>query len=258
MKFRNIYLLCALFLFSFSASESFASTNDKLNAPLDSNSLVVQTHQGKLRGTMDKNICVWRGVRYAKAPVAELRFHAPQQVESWSGVKNATEFGASAPQVKNSLVGDELKSEDCLFLNIWSPAADGKKRPVMFWIHGGGFVIGSGSASLYNGVNLANHGDVVVVTINYRLGSLGFLYFETEAARKAGFENNLGMKDQIAALQWVKENISAFGGDPNQVTIFGESAGGTSVETLLACPAARGLFKGAIAESGPADRKSVV
>ena len=246
-KMKTHYSLVAAFFFlSFIifSQPAFADNSD-------SSHLVVQTKQGKVRGTVDQNISVWRGIRYAKAPMGDLRFRAPQPVDSWTDVKETTTYGFDAPQIKNRLASDGPSAEDCLFLNIWSPAADGKKRPVMFWIHGGGFVIGSGSNPLYDGKNLANKGDVVVVTINYRLGPLGFLYFKDAGANKLGFENNLGIRDQIAALQWVKENIAAFGGDPGQVTIFGESAGGTSVETLLAAHAAKGLFKGAIAESGP-------
>lgn len=251
LKRRSIYVAFAfLFALTFSRQITFAATViDKTAAP-DTSFLVVRTMQGLLKGTTEKEVDVWRGVRYAKAPVGDLRFRAPQPLDNWNGIKEATEFGEAAPQGKNSFVKGQVTSEDCLYLNVWSPAADGKKRPVMVWIHGGGFEIGSGSADLYNGANMAQKGDVVVVTLNYRLGTLGFLYFGKEAG--PAFENNLGIRDQMAALQWVEENIAAFGGDPDQVTIFGESAGGTSVETLLACPAAKGLFKGAIAESGPA------
>jgi para-nitrobenzyl esterase len=229
-----------LFLSFLSISFSHAA-NDNIGQP------VVETKQGKVRGTIEHNICVWRGIRYAQAQ----RFCAPKPAEPWAGVKEAIEYGAIAPQSKSNLSGEGVQSEDCLNLNIWSPAPDDKKRPVMFWIHGGGFIVGAGSSPLYRGTQLAKNGDVVVVTINYRLGPLGFLYFNNTGPKNHNFENNLGIRDQIAALQWVKDNIAAFGGDPNQVTIFGESAGGTSVETLLATPSARGLFKGAIAESGP-------
>ncbi len=251
LKRSSIYVAFALLIaLTFSHQTTFGLIPiDKALAP-DTSSLLVHTEQGLLKGTTEHEVCVWRGIRYAKAPVGDLRFRAPQPVANWKGVKQATDFGAAAPQNKNSFVKGQVTNEDCLYLNVWSPAADGKKRPVMVWIHGGGFEIGSGSAALYNGANMAHKGDVVVVTINYRLGTLGFLYFGKEAG--PAFENNLGIRDQIAALQWVEENIAAFGGDPDQVTIFGESAGGTSVETLLACPTAKGLFKRVIAESGPA------
>ncbi|MBK8659787.1 MAG: carboxylesterase/lipase family protein [Bacteroidetes bacterium] len=208
--------------------------------------------QGTVRGQVQNGVHCWKGIRYAQPPVGELRFKAPVALPASAGVSDALGYGGSAMQMPSRFLGDEAVSEDCLFLNIWSPAPDAKKRPVMVWIHGGGFVVGSGSSALYDGANLAKNGDVVVVTINYRLGVLGFLYFDKNGQATEGFENNLGISDQMAALRWVKANIAAFGGDPEQVTIFGESAGGTSVQTLLAAPQAKGLFKGAIAESGPA------
>ncbi len=251
MKLRTHLLYVILLLLNFSSVSSFAANKDNNANQSDSSSLIVQTKQGKVRGTFDNDMAVWRGIRYAKAPAGDLRFRVPQPVENWTGVKDAVAFGPVAPQSESNLGTKGAQSEDCLLLNIWSPAADGKKRPVMFWIHGGGFEIGSGSSDLYYGANLAKKGDVVVVTINYRLGPLGFLYFKNAGNNNHQFENNLGIRDQIAALQWVKENIAAFGGDPAQVTIFGESAGGTSVQTLLATRVAQGLFKGAISESGP-------
>lgn len=235
-----LIVLCAVFLPIFSS------------AAIDSTLLVVKTKQGQVKGTSDQAVCVWKGIHYAKAPVGELRFSSPQAPDSWNGIKDATTFGAVAPQMKKILIGDEPQSEDCLSLNIWSPAADGKKRAVMVWIHGGGFVGGSGSSDMYDGARLSKRGDVVVVTINYRLGPLGFMYFNDMPGNKGKFEDNLGLKDQVAALKWVKENIAAFGGDPGAVTIFGESAGGISVEALMAIPATHGLFRRAIIESGPA------
>jgi para-nitrobenzyl esterase len=208
--------------------------------------IVTETRQGILRGTVEENICVWRGVKYAEAE----RFGLPHACKAWSGVKDALEFGPAAIQTKSMLSSKEAQSEDCHYLNIWSPAADSKKRPVMVWIHGGSLVVGSGSLPMYDGLKLAKNGDVVVVSINYRLGPLGFLYFKNTIAGKDTLGNNLGLRDQIAALQWVKENIAVFGGDPAQVTIFGESAGGTSVLSLVSSPLAKGLFKAAIAQSG--------
>jgi para-nitrobenzyl esterase len=239
------FMAVILFLFSF-ISTTITATG------IDTSRLIVKTKQGQVKGTTEQNICVWKGIRYAKAPAGELRYRAPQSPDSWTGIKDATVFGAVAPQMRRVLVGTEPQSEDCLSLNIWSPAADGKKRPVMVWIHGGGFVGGSGSSDLYDGTQIVKRGDVVVVTINYRLGPLGFLYFDSLPGSKGKFEDNLGIKDQVAALKWVKENIAAFGGDPEGVTLFGESAGGISVETLMAIPAAQGLFHRAIIESGPA------
>lgn len=248
MKPRLTPALVILLFLNASCAFVLAAKDDKSAAVANNTMVIAETRYGKVMGSWERGVSVWKGIPYAKAPVGELRFSSPQLLEPWTGIKQATAYGASSPQPDNSFVGDGARNEDCLFANVWSPAADDKKRPVMVWIHGGGFVVGSGSSELYDGANLARNGDVVVVTFNYRLGVLGFLYFEN----KPGFENNLGIRDQIAALKWVKENISSFGGDPDQVTIFGESAGGTSVETLLACKEADGLFKGAIAQSGPA------
>jgi len=221
-------------------------------ANVDASTLVVKTKQGLVKGVIAGNVCVWKGIPYAKAPVGALRFRDPQTPDSWTGVRDASAFGPVCLQMKRVLVDNEIQSEDCLFLNVWSPQADGKKRPVMVWIHGGGFVGGSGSNAMYDGAQLSKKGDVVLVSINYRLGPLGFLYFNDMPGAKGNFDSNLGIKDQVAALKWVQENIAAFGGDPEQVTIFGESAGGISVETLMSVPVAKGLFKRAIVESGPA------
>jgi para-nitrobenzyl esterase len=195
---------------------------------------------------------VFRGIPYAQPPLGALRFAAPRPPEPWSGTRDASAFGASAPQnpVALPLPGLDVGAtgEDCLVLNVWTPDTDAMRRPVLVWIHGGGFMIGSASQSLYDGAALAERGDVVVVTLNYRLGCLGFLY-----PARLGLEGavaNAGLRDQVTALRWVRENIEAFGGDPANVTIFGESAGGMSVATLLGVPAARGLFRRAIAQSG--------
>ncbi len=225
----------------------------QLAAALDadtSSALVVRTQYGKLRGIQENGVCVWKGIRYAKAPVGELRFKAPQAPASWQGIQRADAFGAMAIQLQKNNWDPQPENEDCLFLNVWSPAADGKQRPVMFWIHGGGFLEGSGSSPLYEGSKLAAKGDVVVVTLNYRMGAVGFLYFDQMPGGNHGMEANLGLKDQVAALKWVKDNIAAFGGDPEQVTIFGESAGAISVQSLMAAPSAKGLFSKAIVESG--------
>jgi para-nitrobenzyl esterase len=220
-------------------------------AATDTTGLLVTTHEGLLRGTTEDSVCVWRGIPYAKPPVGVLRFRAPQPPDSWQGIRYATMMGHVAPQTRRATNDPNQRNEDCLSLNVWSPAADGHKRPVMFWIHGGGFLVGSGSAPMYDGAKLAQNGDVVVVTINYRLGALGFLYFNDIKGGQSGFDDNLGIRDQVAALQWVHDNIAAFGGDPDAVTIFGESAGGISVFTLLTVSSAHGLFKRAIIESGP-------
>ncbi len=215
----------------------------------DSTGLTITTKQGLLLGTTESDVRVWRGVRYAKAPVNELRYKLPQPPNNWEGITNATEFGNISPQPKNDMGGDGVQNEDCLFLNIWSPKVSETKKPVMFWIHGGGFVMGSGSSDMYNGTKLSKNGDVVVVTINYRLGPLGFLFLDEFNTTSTHFESNLGLHDQTAALKWVKENISAFGGDPDNITLFGESAGANSVLSLLTSPYAKGLFQKTIVQS---------
>ncbi|HVM10774.1 MAG TPA: carboxylesterase/lipase family protein [Acidimicrobiales bacterium] len=210
---------------------------------------IVETTYGKVQGADDKGVAVFRGIPFAAPPLGDLRWRAPQPPDAWDGVRDATVFGPTAPQpvqMTGVAMGDaHAHSEDCLSLNVWTPGAgDSEKRPVMVWIHGGAFQSGSGSMGLYNGANLAKRGDVVVVTINYRLGLLGWLASEHLGG------GNWGLLDQIAALQWVRDNIAAFGGDPDNVTAFGESAGSVSVATLLGTPAAKGLFHKVIAESG--------
>ncbi|MQA00530.1 MAG: carboxylesterase family protein [Dehalococcoidia bacterium] len=213
----------------------------------------VTTSRGRLRGARERGLFVFRGVPYAAAPAGERRFRGPVPVERWRGVRKALTFGQAAPQPPRQQrasifdgafsAGDLEVGEDCLNLNIWTPGLDDAARPVMVWIHGGGFRTGTGASPMYDGRTLARRGDVVVVSINYRLGPVGFLF--DDALEGANF----GLLDQVAALRWVREEIRAFGGDPEQVTIFGESAGGKSVETLLATPAAEGLFQRAIAQS---------
>jgi para-nitrobenzyl esterase len=212
----------------------------------------VQTREGRVEGEQRGGHFAFRGIPYAKPPVGALRFHAPEPPEVWSGVRNARNFGPSAPQGGSEtpyMAAYGEQSEDCLYLNVYTAGSEGKK-PVLFWIHGGGFVLGSGSSELYDGGPLCERGDVVVVTINYRLGALGYLYLGAHGGESIGASSNLGQLDQIAALRWVQANIAAFGGDPDNVTIFGESAGSMAVCTLLVMPSARGLFSGAIAQSG--------
>ncbi|MDE2966326.1 MAG: carboxylesterase/lipase family protein [Chloroflexota bacterium] len=214
-------------------------------------SAIADTAAGQIEGTEEHGLCVFRGVPFAAPPVGELRFKAPRPIEPWDGVREAKSFGPISLQAPNEMleallpVSDppQLQSEDCLYLNVWTPGLDGA-RPVMIWIHGGAFTIGSGSEDYYDGANLASRGDVVIVTINYRLGALGFLNLPALG------ETNFGMRDQVAALQWVQANIANFGGDPGNVTIFGESAGGMSVASLMASPESAGLFQKAIPQSG--------
>ncbi len=219
-------------------------------------SALVTTAQGDVQGFERDGIFQFRGLPYAAPPIGELRFQAPAPPESWDGVRDATSFGSMSVQESGGVtafLGDAVdsSSEDCLFLNVYTPGCDDAARPVMVWIHGGGFINGSSSTPWYDGTSLANRGDVVVVTLNYRLGALGFLWLGDldDRYRSSGVN---GLLDQTAALAWVRDNIAAFGGDPNNVTIFGESAGAMSVSTLLAVPAARGLFHKAIAQSGAA------
>jgi len=218
--------------------------------------LLVETKCGPVRGLKEGSVNVWRGLPYAQAPVGEGRFRAPQPPQPWTEVREVSAFGAVAPQLSVGLESRfnvrpgaaqlPAQSEDCLFLNVWAPAAPGN-YPVMVWVHGGSFVTGSGSMPLYDGARFAAQGEVVVVTLNYRLGALGFLHL---ADLGPGFDNNLGLLDQVAALRWVQQNIAAFGGDPGRVTIFGESAGAMSIAALLGMPAAEGLFQAAILQSG--------
>lgn len=224
---------------------------------------LVTTPSGALEGADLGHCLEFRGIPFAAPPVGALRYRAPEPPESWAGVRSATSFGPVAPQndamsviVRRFLGGVAEQSEDCLYLNVWTPAADGKRRPVMVWIHGGAFTLGSGGNELYSGSRLAKRGDVVVVTINYRLGAVGFLNADGVFGKDSGIVPNVGLHDQIAALRWVRDHIEAFGGDPECVTIFGESAGGMSVGTLLGTPAAQGLFHRAILQSGAAHNVS--
>jgi para-nitrobenzyl esterase len=210
------------------------------------------TTHGRLRGIREDGICSFRGIPFAAPPVGCLRFAAPEPAAPWAGVRDATAFGPSAPQLPipfDLIEGMDVGAtdEDCLFLNVFTPAADGARRPVLVWIHGGAFTIGSGSQRMYDARPLVRRGDAVVVTVNYRLGALGFLALEGEGALA-----NPGLLDQLAALRWVRENAAAFGGDPANVTVFGESAGGMSVGCLLGMPGARGLFARAVPMSGAA------
>jgi para-nitrobenzyl esterase len=217
----------------------------------------VDTSVGALRGEQRGAHQRFLGIPFASPPVGGLRFGAPQPPQPWSGVRDAIAFGPCAPQDPLSVppfraTGPE--SEDCLYLNVYTPAADGARRPVLFWIHGGGFSHGAGTQPTYDGGPLVERGDVVVVTINYRLGALGYLYLAAHDGARFGAVTNAGQLDQLAALRWVHDNIEAFGGDPAQVTIFGESAGAVAVCTLMAMPGAQGLFSKVIAQSGTANR----
>ena len=207
----------------------------------------VMTEYGLVQGATEGNLTIYRGIPFAAPPVGDLRWCAPQPAERWNGVRQATEFAPDPFQGD----GSGNVSEDCLYLNIWTPATSpDEKLPVLVWIYGGGFSFGSTSTPVHNGEHLARKG-VVLVSINYRVGTLGFLaHPELSAESPHHVSGNYGLQDQIAGLRWVKDNIAAFGGNPDQVTIFGESAGGISVSMLCASPEATGLFQGAISQSG--------
>ncbi len=221
-----------------------------------SNKAVIETRSGKIEGNFQHNLYIFTGIPYAASPVGKLRWLPPQPVKPWTGVRQAQTFSTIAPQnvmeniVLKDLRVEEPQSEDCLYLNIWSPGLDDARRPVLVWIHGGAFNMGSGSQPTTAGTKLAARGDVVVVTINYRLGLLGFLNLNEVTSGRIPATGNEGLLDQIAALEWVRDNIALFGGNPENVTVFGESAGGMSIGCLLAMPQASGLFHKAILQSG--------
>ena len=217
---------------------------------------IAEFSAGRISGLRKDGILRFAGLPFARPPIGALRWRMPEPSEPWIGVRDATRFGPVCPQAPTQLemlIGSTLgeQAEDCLYLNVWTPACDGVKRPVMVWIHGGAFMIGAGSQAVYNGEALAAR-DVVVVTINYRLGAFGFVDLRDATDGALPGSGAEGLADQILALHWVKKNISEFGGDPGNITLFGESAGGMSTAALLAAPAARGLFHKAIAQSGAA------
>jgi len=226
-----------------------------------SSSLKIKTENGWIKGIVDDGVRAFYGIPYAAAPTGNLRWRAPQPAASWEGVRNAQRYGNNCMQVP--FAGDAApiegpNSEDCLYLNVWRPNSDSTDPlPVMVWIHGGGFVSGGSSPKVYNGHEFAKSG-VILVSINYRLGHFGFFSHPelTEESKHSSYKNanwlgNYGLMDQVAALQWVQRNISAFGGDSENVTVFGESAGGRSVNYLSISAHTKGLFHKAITQSGP-------
>ncbi|WP_216916020.1 carboxylesterase/lipase family protein [Nocardia noduli] len=218
----------------------------------------IRTADGVVRGHRGRRVLRWRSLPYAAPPVGDMRFRAPGPVRPWTGVRDATAFRFASMQHRDGArIGPrqfQPTSEDCLTLNVTAPAqASSTPRPVMVFIHGGGYLMGTSALRLYSGSRLVVRGDVVVVTLNYRLGAFGYVDFGEFATPDRPFESNLGLRDQVAALRWVRRNIAAFGGDPDNVTVFGESAGAHAVLSLLATPDAAGLFHRAIAQSPPAD-----
>lgn len=223
-----------------------------------SDTLVITTTDGVLRGSRLGKLRAWRSIPYAQPPVGDLRLRRPQPVIPWTGEREAITFGDASVQHKKGLMLAPGKyqpsSEDCLTLNVLAPSRPpASPLPVMVFIHGGANVLGTSATGLYSGVSLVERGGVVYVSINYRLGALGYLDFTQFSTPERPFDSNLGLRDQVAALHWVQRNIAAFGGDPDKVTVFGESAGATAVTTLMATPAAAGLFGAAIAESSAPD-----
>jgi para-nitrobenzyl esterase len=228
---------------------------------------IVDTAQGRVQGEIDAGVSAFRGIPYGAAPIGDLRFRPPQPAPAWNGILSATHYGAAAMQLYDRRIETELSwqiaqifttqeekksdSEDSLFLNVWTPAPDSRKRPVMVWFHGGGWAYGSGSWPVYDGANLARRGDVVVVTVNHRLNVFGYLHLEDIGGEAWAGSGNAGLLDMVLALEWVRDNIAAFGGDAANVTIMGESGGGSKVSHLMATPAAEGLVHKAIVQSGP-------
>ncbi len=206
----------------------------------------INTKKGNIKGIVSDGICVFKGVPYAKPPVGNLRFAPPEEMDFWNDEIDCTDF-KNCPIQEDSVLINTKPSEDCLYINIWAPE-NAKDLPVFFWIHGGGFYNGCGTMNYYDGTHFAKDG-VIVVTVDYRLGAIGYLALET-SFKEYNTTGNWGTLDQIAALKWVNENISAFGGDPSKITIAGESAGSFSISNLIMSPLTKGLFSQAIMESG--------
>ncbi|HEY0777171.1 MAG TPA: carboxylesterase family protein [Gemmatirosa sp.] len=218
--------------------------------------VIVETAHGRLRGAREAGVSVFRGVPYAGRVSGDRRFRRPAPLAPWTGVRDALRLGPPSIQPPHSTYGldEPLPAEDCLVLNVWTPACDARRRPVMFYSHGGGFVTGSGGSQGQDGANLARHFDVVVVETNHRLGLLGFLYLDEVAGEAYAGSGNNGVLDIVDGLRWVQQNIAAFGGDPTNVMIFGESGGGAKTSCLYAMPGAAPYFDKASIESGPGVR----
>ena len=228
------------------------SSESTASAQVNAASPVVKIASGQIKGAAEQGIQVFKGIPYAAAPVGQNRWREPQPVAPWSAVRDATAFGNDCmqePFPSDAAPLGETPAEDCLYINVWAPAETAKPAPVVIWIHGGGYVNGGASPAVYDGGEFAKSG-VVFVSFNYRLGRFGFFAHPALTAAKEGPIGNYAFMDQIAALNWVKDNIGAFNGDPNKITVMGESAGGGSVHTLMQAPASKDLFQGAIIMSG--------
>jgi para-nitrobenzyl esterase len=243
------------------AAACLLADNPTWAAKIESTGPVVQTNAGKVRGAVAGRVKVFKGIPYGASTEGAGRFMPPSKPQPWTGVRDALELGPASPQTPSNLIPESMAqqpksdgagSEDCLHLNVWTPDAGKGKRPVMVWFHGGGYSAGSANWEMYNGANLAAKQDVVVVTVNHRLNVFGYLYLADLGGEKYASASNVGMLDTVAALEWVRDNIAGFGGDPGNVTIFGQSGGGGKVSTLMGMPAAKGLFHRAIAMSGSA------
>jgi para-nitrobenzyl esterase len=225
---------------------------------MERDALTIAVTGGLVEGVQRRGLRMWRGIPYAASTAGENRFRSPQPVVPWQGVRPAFQFGPIAPQDRGTLAPGPSSlgssSEDCLTLNVIAPRFESRRlRPVMVYLHGGAYAVGSSREMPQQGEGLVREGGVVFVNLNYRLGALGFLDFARYSTPDRPIENNLGLRDMVAALEWVRDNIRSFGGDPDNVTLFGESAGANAVTTLMCVPTARGLFARAIAESSPAE-----
>ncbi|MBN1833605.1 MAG: carboxylesterase/lipase family protein [Deltaproteobacteria bacterium] len=250
---NNSFLFILSALIFTTAAMIWGCKSDVPSTRSESTLNLVETSNGPVRGLNEDGIHVFKGLRYAAPPVGRLRFKPPVPPEPWTEPVDAYEYGNRAMQGSGPggpADGVQKADEDCLFLNIWTPGLDGKKRPVMVWLHGGGFSAGSGGDAFCNGKNLSHKGDVVVVTVNHRLNVFGFLQLSEDWSPDYASSGQAGMLDIVMSLKWVKDNINRFGGDPGNVTIFGESGGGRKVAMLMAMEPAKGFFHKAIIQSG--------